>query len=488
MAWKAMRTDWSDEAQKRLTLVPGTLSGRPASMAMFRAMFIPCSPTWLAAPMITSSTVALSTAGTLSSRVLMMNPPRSSMRTSFSDPLKARPIGVRAVATMTASGIRRAPFVFDADAADSRPVERVGSGSGRAGGRLRSGLGGGRGNHSGFGDGGGGPAAAAHARELAKQGDGSGVVVPGTDLDHPVAKHPVHDLAAHVGSDDRQRPVVERADSARADIGVLGREVRAELAALPRPGVALLERHLVVAAVPHPDLEHALDVHLDHVLLAQAVLRLEELLEDGVVEGLGAEKPDVQREPACHLARLAGGHHRWSRGLAGHPDQGDLLRSALHGVGVGHGVRRVGVAGSGRSEDLVPGASHSRDGLPARPVALQVGDQRGVDVAVFHAPQQDGRDLAAVLAGLVDLGIGGARQHDVLGDAVHLGLYAGSAEHEGVDLGLPRAEPGAGPGAEGAALLPVLTPGGITVGRIEMEGLVDPVGVVVAEDVVRAGG
>ena len=110
MAWKAIRIDWSDDAQKRLTLVPGTVSGRPASMAMLRAMFIPCSPEWLAAPMITSSTSALSTAGTFSMSVLMMNPPRSSMRTSLSDPLNARPIGERAVATMTASVMRRAPF------------------------------------------------------------------------------------------------------------------------------------------------------------------------------------------------------------------------------------------------------------------------------------------------------------------------------------------------------------------------------------------
>ena len=34
------------------------------------------------------------------------------------------------------------------------------------------------------------------------------------------------------------------------------------LAALARPRVALLERHLVVVAVVHPDLEDALDVHL----------------------------------------------------------------------------------------------------------------------------------------------------------------------------------------------------------------------------------
>ena len=71
----------------------------------------------------------------------------------------------------------------------------------------------------------------------------------------PRLSMPVHDLAADVGAHDRERPVVERADAAGGDVGVLGREVGAHLAALARPRVALLERHLVVVAVVHPDLE-----------------------------------------------------------------------------------------------------------------------------------------------------------------------------------------------------------------------------------------
>ena len=67
---------------------------------------------------------------------------------------------------------------------------------------------------------------------------------------------------------------------------MLGGKVGACHATLARPGVALLEVDFVVAAVFHPNLEHPFDVHLDHVLLLEAVLRLEQLFEDGVVEGL----------------------------------------------------------------------------------------------------------------------------------------------------------------------------------------------------------
>ena len=90
----------------------------------------------------------------------------------------------------------------------------------------------------------------------------SGSSSPGRTSIHAVGEHAVHQLAAGVGAHDGERPVVELADAAGGDVGVLGREVGAHLAALARPRVALLERHLVVVAVVHPDLEHALDVHL----------------------------------------------------------------------------------------------------------------------------------------------------------------------------------------------------------------------------------
>ena len=197
-----------------------------------------------------------------------------------------------------------------------------------------------------------GPALARLGRELVHQRDGAGVVVAGAGLDPAVADHAVHQLAADVGAHDGERPVVERADAAGGDVGVLGREVGAHLAALARPRVALLQRDLVVVAVVHPDLEDALDVHLLHVGLLQAVLRLEELLEDGVVERLRAQQADVEREPAGDLARLALLHHRRHRRLAAHADERDALGAALDRVGVGERVGRVRVAAPGGGDDV----------------------------------------------------------------------------------------------------------------------------------------
>src|SRR5579862_5788991 len=54
---------------------------------------------------MTSSTSERSSSGTFASTASMMSPERSSGRQSTSDPLLARPIGVRAVATITASVI-----------------------------------------------------------------------------------------------------------------------------------------------------------------------------------------------------------------------------------------------------------------------------------------------------------------------------------------------------------------------------------------------
>ena len=44
MAWKAIRMACRLEAQKRFTVVPGTVSGRPLRNTASRPMFIPCSP------------------------------------------------------------------------------------------------------------------------------------------------------------------------------------------------------------------------------------------------------------------------------------------------------------------------------------------------------------------------------------------------------------------------------------------------------------
>ena len=50
-----------------------------------------------------------------------------------------------------------------------------------------------------------------------------------------VGDHPVDDLLAELGAHDRERPVVVLADAAGGDVGVLGGEVGAVLAALARP-------------------------------------------------------------------------------------------------------------------------------------------------------------------------------------------------------------------------------------------------------------
>src|SRR4051794_6348388 len=94
----------------------------------------------------------------------------------------------------------------------------------------------------------GGPAPAAGDGQLAEQLDGARVVVAGAALDGSVLQHLDDDLATEVGADDRQRPVIEGADAAGGDVGVLGGEVRTRLAAFAGPRVALLERYLVVAA------------------------------------------------------------------------------------------------------------------------------------------------------------------------------------------------------------------------------------------------
>jgi len=103
---------------------------------------------------------------------------------------------------------------------------------------------------------------------------------------------------------------------------------------------------------------------------------------------------------------------------------------------------------------------------------------------VLERVEQDRRDEAAVLADFREHGIGCPGEHDVLRDAFDLDRLALPAEHELVDLRLPRPEPRARPCAARAALLAVAA----VVGAppfLELEGLVDAVLVVVAEDVVR---
>src|SRR5690348_1963506 len=89
------------EPHRRLTVWPWTSTGKPASSRAIRATLRLSSPAWLAQPRITSSTSAgLTRARSHASFSTMAA--RSSGRTPFSCP-PYLPIGVRAVATITAS-------------------------------------------------------------------------------------------------------------------------------------------------------------------------------------------------------------------------------------------------------------------------------------------------------------------------------------------------------------------------------------------------
>src|ERR1700752_3748666 len=68
-------------------------------------MLNPCSPPGRQHPTIRSSTAAGSSCGTLASAAVTIWASRSSGLIELSDPLNARPMGERAVATITASGM-----------------------------------------------------------------------------------------------------------------------------------------------------------------------------------------------------------------------------------------------------------------------------------------------------------------------------------------------------------------------------------------------
>src|SRR5438477_8644983 len=90
------------EEQKRFTVMPGTVCGQPARIAIWRAMFQPVAPSGLAQPMITSS---ISSASTLarSSAACTTWPPIFAPWVMLSAPRQLLQSGVRAVDTITAS-------------------------------------------------------------------------------------------------------------------------------------------------------------------------------------------------------------------------------------------------------------------------------------------------------------------------------------------------------------------------------------------------
>ena len=103
IAWKAIRAVCVDDAQNRLTVVAGVLS-QPSCTATRRAMLPPCSSCGSAHPSARSS-IWSPVRPTLPTAASIICTARSSGRIVVSDPLYARPIGERAVDTMTASGI-----------------------------------------------------------------------------------------------------------------------------------------------------------------------------------------------------------------------------------------------------------------------------------------------------------------------------------------------------------------------------------------------
>ena len=129
-------------------------------------------------------------------------------------------------------------------------------------------------------------------------------------------------------------------------------------AALPGEGVRLFERDLVVAAVAHPDWKTPL-MFIFTMSAGECRTGLEQLVEDGVVEGLRAHQADRQHEAAGHLARLAG------RMMAG-PRPGSPCRPGRSARPPPRSPRRrpggwpIGVAGPGGGQHLARGSGDRR--------------------------------------------------------------------------------------------------------------------------------
>src|SRR5712692_2017167 len=102
------------DEQKRLTVTPGTVIGRPARIADRRAIFCPVARSGMAQPITTSSTSPGSTPAR-STACLTTWPPSTAPWVMLKAPRNALPIGVRAVETITASGMLGsfAPFLLD---------------------------------------------------------------------------------------------------------------------------------------------------------------------------------------------------------------------------------------------------------------------------------------------------------------------------------------------------------------------------------------
>src|SRR5688572_22826438 len=89
------------DEQKRLTVMPDTVTGRSAISAIWRAMLAPVAPSGLAQPMMTSSTASGATPARCSA-CLTAWPPSVAPCVMLNAPFQLLVRGVRAVETMTA--------------------------------------------------------------------------------------------------------------------------------------------------------------------------------------------------------------------------------------------------------------------------------------------------------------------------------------------------------------------------------------------------
>src|SRR6185436_16358134 len=110
MRCAASATVCSPEEQKRFTVMPDTVTGMPARIAIWRAMLPPVAPSGVAQPMMTSSTSWGSSFARFSAACATW-PPILAPWVMLSAPRQLLHSGVLAVETITASVIEFPSFV-----------------------------------------------------------------------------------------------------------------------------------------------------------------------------------------------------------------------------------------------------------------------------------------------------------------------------------------------------------------------------------------
>src|SRR5580658_4906048 len=121
----AMAIACNPEEQNRLMVIAEVSIGSPARNAAIRATFIPCSPSGIAQPRITSSISLASRPGTRASASLIASAAKSSGRVARNEPLNAFPTGVRTEETITASGMAASQSEFPSYCWASRQEKQI---------------------------------------------------------------------------------------------------------------------------------------------------------------------------------------------------------------------------------------------------------------------------------------------------------------------------------------------------------------------------